>query len=173
MIIVIVGVTSIWRYRIKFTHGSLIPCNTILDNNLNQTTISSFLCICVRLNASKHDLINILSFCVCNSQYYCNFFLHLQTTELPTLVSECHSKNTIEKQADSSKNECGQSILRPQNKNYSHLPCLTGLSSVFEVDSNETKVHFYIMFEFGSVFVRLYDVLSIKWKTAFQYETIF
>ncbi|XP_018648587.1 hypothetical protein Smp_028050 [Schistosoma mansoni] len=62
-----------------------------------------------------------------------------QTTELPTLIPECHSKNTTENQANSSKNTCSQSVLRPQNKNYSHLPCLTGLSSVFEVDSNETK----------------------------------
>ncbi|CAH8456605.1 unnamed protein product [Schistosoma turkestanicum] len=63
----------------------------------------------------------------------------LEVTGLPTLVSKCYSKNAVEKQASSSKNECGQFILRPQNTNYSHLPCLTGLSSVFEVDSTEPK----------------------------------
>ncbi|CAH8459046.1 unnamed protein product [Schistosoma bovis] len=126
--------------RVCETFARRVSCD-LLDveeqcSNGNSTSVSSLsssegICDADGSNVGVVDLVNPSV-----STHSCNI---PQTTELPTLVSECHSKNTIEKQADSSKNECGQSILRPQNKNYSHLPCLTGLSSVFEVDSNETK----------------------------------
>ncbi|CAH8461456.1 unnamed protein product [Schistosoma intercalatum] len=127
--------------RVCETFARRVSCD-LLDveeqcSNGNSTSVSSLsssegICDVDGSNVGVVDLVNPSV-----STHLCNI---PQTTELSTLVSECYSKNTIEKQANSSKNECGQSILRPQNKNYSHLPCLTGLSSVFEVDSNETKV---------------------------------
>ncbi|KAK4474102.1 hypothetical protein MN116_003409 [Schistosoma mekongi] len=62
-----------------------------------------------------------------------------QAAELSTPVSELHLTNMVKSQSDSSNNGCGQLDLKLHTRQYSHLPCLTGLSSVFEIDSNETK----------------------------------
>ncbi|KAH8852059.1 hypothetical protein KSF78_0001031 [Schistosoma japonicum] len=62
-----------------------------------------------------------------------------QAAELSTPVSELHLRNIVERESDYSKSGCDQLDLKLHTRQYSHLPCLTGLSSIFEIDSNEAK----------------------------------
>ncbi|CAH8869005.1 unnamed protein product [Trichobilharzia szidati] len=56
-----------------------------------------------------------------------------------TQVSEGHPDNTIDKQLSSQTKGVDQSLIRSRVKLYSHLPCLTGLSSALESNSFGNK----------------------------------
>ncbi|CAH8833002.1 unnamed protein product [Trichobilharzia szidati] len=57
-----------------------------------------------------------------------------------TQVSEGHSDNATDKKLSSQTKGVDQSLIRSRVKLYSHLPCLTGLSSALESNSFGNKV---------------------------------